>query len=406
MTALVIKSTPDKVCYDLFSVSGDDLELLVSGIISEIGSENPKHNYFYGKRGRGEGATRAADHLEAFERIASVLRSPNTGPEDYSMNLTVVAHLVPHGGQRFKGQALVTAEVLGQVEACSDFAPGSNPAAVSGVRAAMTIFPMAPHVAVFDTAFHLSMPPEAYLYALPLELYDQYGLRRFGFHGVSHRYAIGQAATEMGAFPESIRVVSLHVGEEMSAVAFAGGRCVDTTTGLNVQTGLPGEGSCGTIDPAAVSFLLRTQNAAPDGLERMLTQRSGVLGLSGLSRSLIDVIEAATKGEARCQRTLDVLVYQTVKAIGGLVAAMGGLDLIAITGPVGVKAARFRARVCAGLAFLGVEVSDVRNEAAQGARCQEISSEDSRVKVVVVPSDEARIMARDSLALVTDGGQT
>jgi acetate kinase len=250
------------------------------------------------------------------------------------------------------------------------------------------------------------MPPEAYLYALPLELYEQHGLRRFGFHGVSHRHAIGQAATEMGAFPESIRVISLHVGEETSAVAFAGGRCVDTTTGLNAQTGLPGQGSCGTIDPAAVSFLLRTQNAAPEGLERMLAQRSGVIGLSGLSGSLLEVIDAAVKGDARCQRTLDVVVYQTVKAIGGLVAAMGGLDLIAITGPVGIKATKFRSMLCAGLAYFGVELDDVRNDAAQGERCQEISREESRVKVVVVPGDEARIIARDSLALVTDGGET
>jgi acetate kinase len=403
VTALVIKSTPDKVSYDLFSVGGEDLELLVSGTISEIGSENPKHDYRYGKRGRGEGATQAANHLEAFERIASVLRSPNTGPDDYSMKLAVIAHLVPHGGQRFKGQALVTEEVLKAIEACSAFAPRTNPAALEGIRAAMTIFPMAPHVAVFDTAFHLSMPPEAFLYALPLELNEEHGLRRFGFHGISHRHAIGTAAAEMGTFPESLKVISLHLGEEMSAVAFSGGRCVDTTTGLNAQTGLPGACSCGSIDPAAMAFLLKTVDASPEELERLLTERSGVLGLSGLSKNLLEVTDEATKGEVRCQRALKVLAYQTIKAIGGLVASMGGLDLIAISGPIGGKAVRFRNMICAGLAFMGVEVDEAKNEAAQGEKCQEISSEGSRVKVFVVSSDEELDIARDSLALVADG---
>jgi acetate kinase len=405
VTALVIKSTPNRVGYDLFSVGGEELDLLVSGRITEIGSLNPQHNYNYGKRGRGEGATIAADHLEAFERIASVLRSPNTGPEDYSMNLAVVAHLVPHGGQRFKGQALITEEVIQQIQTCSAFAPVTNPAALAGIRAAMTIFPMAPHVAVFDTAFHQSMPPESFLYSLPIELYEQRGLRRFGFHGISHRHAIGTAATEAGSFPESLRVVSLHVGEEMSAVAFAGGRCVDTTTGLDMQTGLPGEASAGDVDTSALLFLLRAEGSDLGEIDKLLTQRAGVLGLSGVSRNLLDVTDAASKGEARCQRALRVLVYQTVKAIGGLVAAMGGLDLIAITGPIGVRAVQFRSMVCAGLTFLGVELVEVRNEAAQGKKCQEITSEASRVKVFVVPSEEERIIARDSLALVTDGDQ-
>lgn len=403
MTALVIRSTQRAVEYHLFSVTDEAFEALVAGSISDIGSENPQHDYNYGKRGRGEGATMATSHIEAFERISSVLRSPTTGPEDYSMDLTVVAHHVPHGGQRFKGPALITEDVISQIDTCSIFSPLDNPSAVLGIRGAMTIFPMAPHVAVFDTAFHQSMPPKAFLYALPYELYELHGLRRFGFHGLSHRHAISSAAEALGSYPEAIKVLSVHIDEETSVAAFSAGRCVDTSSGLTVQGGLIGARSSGTVDPSAVAFLERNENLSIGAVEQILTQKSGVFGLSGLSDNLIEVIAEAEKGEARCQQTVEVVVFGLIKAIGGLAASMGGLEVLIFTGPVGVKAAMIRRQVCERLGFLGVEINELRNEAPIRTKPKKISTEESSAAVFVVPSDVARTIARDCIELVLDG---
>jgi acetate kinase len=399
--ALIIASKPRKVAYSLYSVDGGQTETVIKGSISDIGLETPLHEYDYGVQGRGEGATIAANHHEAFARIASVLASRTTGAEDYSQMLDVITHRVPHGGQRFRAPVFVSEEVMSIIDTFSPFAPMGNPAALEGMRAALDTFPAAPHVAVFDTAFHQSMPAEAYLYPLPYELFERRGLRRFGFHSISHRHAIGTAASELGTFPEAIRVLSLHIGEETSASAFAKGRCVDTTSGLTVQAGLPGATSGGCIDPAALSFLLRVEGFTPQDLDHLLATRAGLLGLSGCSSKLTEIVEEADKGDERCRQTLDVYVHHLTKAVGGLIAVMGGVDLLVITGDQGASCPRVRAELCVKLAYLGIELDPFRNEKLRGEKAGGISTDASTADVFVVPSDDETTIAFDSLELVT-----
>lgn len=399
MRALVIKCAPENIRYDLFSV-GEEIESLVVGRITDIGEENPQHFYRYGERGRAEGSTMAANHAEAFERLAAVLRSPTTGHEDYTQNLSVVSHRVPHGGTRFKGPELISEELLQEVDTLSPFAPRANPSSLMGIQAAMNLFPGAPHVAVFDTSFFQSLPPEAHIYPLPREYYDEYGLRRFGFHGTSHRYSIGTAAAEMGSFPEALRIISLHLGEESSAVAFDEGRCADVTTGLTAQNGLPGGTTAGTIDPAALTYLMRTNNLGPDDIDFLLARRSGILGLSGVSANLIEVLEHASKGETRCEDTIRIFTRLVIKAVGSLVAVMGGLDLLVFTGSAGEKSSRLRSDVCEHLGFLNLELDSFRNDRCDGTAPQEVSKGESPVKVYVVPGEQERTIVRESVDLV------
>jgi acetate kinase len=400
MRALVIKCTPEKIRYDLFSF-GDQIASLMDGRIGDIGAENPQHTYHYGSRGRAEGSTLAADHAEAFERVAAVMRSPTTGHEDFTQNLTVVAHRVPHGGERFKGPEVISDSVLREIEALSPCSPRGNPASVLGIRATANLFTGVPQVAVFESAFSQSLPQDAFIYPVPRDLYEKHGLRRYGFHGIAHRHAIGTAAVEMGRFPEELRVVSVYLGEESSAVAFGGGRCVDVTTGLSAPSGLPGATSAGTIDPAALTFLMRATQSGPEQIDYLLTRQSGMLGLSGTSSSFLEILDRASEGDARCEQAVKVYVLHVIRAIGSLVAVMGGVDLLVFTGSAVESSARVRGNICERLGFLGIALDSFRNDGSDGRTVAAISRDDSKVKVYLVPGDEERIIARESVTLVT-----
>ncbi|MFO7646034.1 MAG: hypothetical protein R6W95_16735 [Desulfosarcina sp.] len=399
MRALVFRSTHDTVGYDLFDM-GENEEVLVSGSIAGIGGESPEHRYAYGGRGRGEGATSAPSHAEALERVAAVLSSPTTSPDVYTKKLTVIAHGVTHGGERFRGPALVTDEVVRAIEACSTLSPRRNPAALQCIRAARALFPGAPHVAVFDTAFHQTMPAEAFLYALPYELYDRSGIRRYGFHGVSHQHAIHCAEGLLGLSPGTSRIVSLFLGDECSATAVVGGRCVDTTTGLTAREGLPGATSSGDLDPAAVTLLMRAEGWGPDELDALLGQRSGVLGLSGVSSDLVEVLELAAKGDDRCVATGRVLLHRFARGVAAMTAAVGGMDLLVLTGAVAERSAWLRSSLVERLRYLGASVDPHRSDGFDGSAPMDITGEGARCRVVVVPGDEQRAIARESLMLV------
>lgn len=400
MKVLVIKSTPEKIRHDLF-LAGDTIESLISGRIFDIGSENPQHVYKYGERGRAEGSTFAANHDEAFQRLAAALASPTTGREDYTQNLSVIAHRVPHGGQRFKGPELINEDVLKDIDALSPFAPRGNPASLAGIQAAAKLFPGVPQVAVFDTAFFQALPPEAYLYPVPRQYHDQYGFRRFGFHGTSHRYSITTACGEMGSFPEALKIISIHLGEESSAVAYNGGRCSDVTTGLSTQAGIPGATNSGTIDPAALTYLMRTNQFSPDQLDYFLARQCGMLGLSGVSANILEVIDEASKGNERCDEAVKVLVFNVIKAIGSLIAVMGGLDLLVFTGSAAERSSRLRREVCERLENFGISIDHFRNDGSDGTKIATVSKEDSKVTIYVIPGDEERTIVRESLALVS-----
>lgn len=403
MLALVIESRPRSVRYNLFSMDEDEaVTLIISGRVTGIGSENPLNIYDYGKQGRGEGGTLAENHWEALARIASVLSSRTTGETDFCQNLSVVAHRVPHGGQEFRRPVLLTEQIAEQIDLYGAFAPRGNGAALEGIHAAANTFPATPHVAVFDTAFHQSMPPEAYLYALPYELYEREGLRRFGFHSVTHRHSIMTAASELGTFPEALKVISLYLDEETSASAFAQGRCIDTTSGLAIHSGLPGGSIAGAIDPAAIAYLQSTRGLGTEELEDLLSKSSGVLGLSGVSADLLEVVTEADKGDERCRLTIGVFVHQVVRALGGLIAVMGGLDLLVFTGRISCHSPRIRAEICVRLDHLGLAIDPIGNELHKPEAVGTITAEDSEVPALVVPDDDEVTIARDSLELVRE----
>ena len=401
MRALVVRSTPDTLHYDLFAMGGGEEELLITGRIEGIGGDNPQHIYSYGKQGRGEGATRADNQAEAFERVAALLSSATTGADDYTKKLAVLTHRVMHGGERFKGPARVTDEVLRAIDLCSPLAPRQNAAALQGIRAARHLFPLVPHVVVFDTAFHQTMSHEAFLYAIPYELYDCVGIRRFGFHGVSHQHAVRRAAVELERPLESLRFVSIYVGREASAAAVVEGHCVDSTTGLTPTEGLPGATTCGDIDPMAVTLLMRSEGYGPDEMDEVLLGQSGVFGLSGVSADILEVVDLAVKGDDRCAVAVRVFLHRLAKAVGGLAVAAGGLDAIVLTGPALERSSWLRASLCERLASLGVAIDSSRSEATDGTKSLCLGAESAEVEVVLVPGDEQRTIALESIALVT-----
>lgn len=406
MRALVVRSTTDSLHYDLFDLGGGEEDLLVNGRIEGIGGPNPQHNYAYGKQGRGEGSTRAENHAQAFERVAALLASPTTGVDDYTTKLTVVTHRVMHGGERFKGPARVSDEVLRAIELCNPLAPRQNPAALLGIRAARHLFPMVPHVVVFDTAFHQTMSHEAFLYAVPYELYDRVGIRRFGFHGTAHHYAVRRAARELDRPLESLRIISLHIGKESSAAAVVDGKCVDTTTGLTPSEGLPGGTTSGDIDPAAVTLLMRSEGYGPDEMDEVLLRQSGLYGLSGVSEDPNEIVDLAIKGDDRCAVAVRVFTYRAAKAVGSLFVAAGGLDALVMTGSALERSSWLRGAICDRLGPLGVVIDSFRNEATDGSKVASLAGEGSKVAIVLVPGDEQRTIARESLALVSGRDST
>lgn len=296
---------------------------------------------------------------------------------------SIVGHRVVHGGERFRSPTVLDDAATDELERLSPLAPLHNPANLAGIRAARELLPGAQHVAVFDTAFHADLPPRAYLYGLPVELYREHGIRRYGFHGTSHDVVTERLAERLGRPRSSLRIVSLHLGNGASAAAVAGGRSVDTTMGFTPLEGLMMGTRSGDVDPGILLHLLRT-GTTPDELDDLLNRRSGLLGLSGVSNDLRDVRAAADDGDAAAAAALDAYAYRIRIKVAAMAAAMGGLDAVVFTGGVGENDARTRADACAGLGFLGVHLDEEAN--AQGG--PRISPAGAEVEVWVVPTDE------------------
>ncbi len=303
-----------------------------------------------------------------------------------------------HGGEKFTEGTLITDEVLAAIEALNPMAPLHNPVNVAGIREMRRLFPAVPQVAVFDTAFHHTLPPHAYLYGLPYEYYEKKGVRRYGFHGTSHHYVSLRAAQYLGRRADSLRLVSCHLGNGSSLCAVDHGRSVDTSMGFTPAEGLIMGTRCGDIDAGVLAFLERTEGMSATQSEEMLNKKSGLLGLSGVSSDMREVLAAANEGQARSLLALKAYCYRVRKYIGAYVAAMGGLDTVIFTGGIGQGSAEVRALALQGLECMGMELDAGRNREARGFDevCR-ISTDDSKVTVLVVPTDEERMMAREAL---------
>jgi acetate kinase len=334
---------------------------------------------------------------EAFKAMVEALTGKESGVIGGAGEVSVVAHRVVHGGERFTEGTIITDEVLAELEALNPLAPLHNPVNVSGIREMRRLFPAVPHVAVFDTAFHHTLPAYAYLYGLPYELYEKKGVRRYGFHGTSHHYVSLRAAQFLKRRPNELRLVSCHLGNGSSLCAVDHGRSVDTSMGFTPAEGLIMGTRCGDVDAGVLAFLERTEKLTASQSEQLLNKRSGLLGLSGISSDMREILQAADEGHHRALLALKAYCYRVRKYIGAYVASMGGLDAVIFTGGIGQGSAEVRALALQGLDCMGLTLDRERNRDAAPNEVSRISTDDSKIAVLVVPTDEERMMAREAL---------
>jgi acetate kinase len=335
---------------------------------------------------------------DAFKAMTAELSAKATGVIGGAGEVSVVAHRVVHGGEKFTEGRLITDEVLAQIEALNPLAPLHNPVNVAGIREMRRLFPAVPHVAVFDSAFHHTLPAYAYLYGLPYEFYEKKGIRRYGFHGTSHHYVSLRAAQFLKRRPNELRLVSCHLGNGSSLCAVDHGRSVDTTMGFTPAEGLIMGTRCGDVDAGVLAFLERTEKLTATQSEELLNRKSGLLGLSGISSDMREILKAAGEGRSRALLALKTYCYRVRKYIGAYVAAMGGVDTVIFTGGIGQGSAEVRTLALQGLDCMGLRLDEERNRDARGFEeiCR-VSTDDSKVVVLVVPTDEERMMAREAL---------
>ena len=341
-------------------------------------------------------------HDDAMDRVFALLTDPEKGVVKRVDEIAAVGHRVVHGGEKFVQPTLITDDVLEGIEKVSQLAPLHNPPNLAGIRACMRLMPGIPQVAVFDTAFHATIPDCAFMYALPYDYYTAFGVRRYGFHGTSHQYVAGIALdmlAKRGVAPEASRIVTCHLGNGCSMTAIRGGRAVDTSMGLTPTEGLVMGTRSGDLDPAILVYLARRLDAPASDIDRIINKESGLLGVSGLSSDMRDIEEAAAKGHARAALALEVFCYRIRKYIGAYAAAMGGIDAIVFTAGIGENSPVVRERACRHLGFLGVELDEAKNASERG-RAVDLAKASSRVRVLLVPTNEERMIARETMRVI------
>jgi len=393
MKILVINCGSSSVKYQLFEMPAEGL--LAKGIVEKIGEGASAVRHAAG----GEEVRYDApipDHEQAFQHIRRALMAPSGGVLRSPDDLGAIGHRVVHGGEAFVESTLISDKVIATLEEYSALAPLHNPPNLVGIRSAARAFPGKPHVAVFDTAFHQTMPRHSFVYALPYELYEKGRIRRYGFHGTSHRYVAARAAQLLNLAPDRFNGITCHLGNGCSMAAVANGRSVDTTMGLTPLEGLVMGTRSGDIDPAIIFHLARNERMSLDAIDALLNKKSGLLGLSGLSNDCRALIEAAPENP-RARLALDVFCYRIRKYIGAYLAALGRVDAIVFTGGIGENGIVLRRQILEGLDALGIELDTAANEVR--AREATISTPTSRIRVLVVPTNEELMIARDTLAI-------
>jgi acetate kinase len=388
---VVVNCGSSSVKLDVFDLEAK--QPLWSGIVERVGTDKAILKSEAGGV-KAERALGAADHEAAVVALLDDVKAAG-------VDVAAVGHRVVHGGTRFSDSVVVTDDVIAAVEACVPLAPLHNPPNLKGLAAVRTRLPGVQNVAVFDTAFHQTLPEAAWRYALPRELADTHAMRRFGFHGTSHRYVASRAAAFFARPVETLKLVTLHLGNGCSACAIDGGRSVDTTMGMTPLEGLVMGTRVGDIDPAIVLQLARLHGV--DETETLLNKQSGLLGLSGVSHDMRDVIAAADGGNAAAAVAVDVFTRRARKTVGALACAMGGLDAVVFTGGIGENSARVRAGICDGLRVVGALLHERKNNASSTAE-RDLSTMDSRARILVIPTDEERAIADDVRRLVLTGG--
>ena len=395
MNVLVINCGSSSLKFQLINAESE--EVLAKGICERIGIDG--RLTYQPEGGEKEKSEKAMPtHTEAIQFVIEALTNPETGVVKSLDEIGAVGHRMVHGGEKFASSVVITEEVKKAVEECNDLAPLHNPANLIGVEACEKLMPNTPMVAVFDTAFHQTMPKSSFLYGLPYELYTKYGVRRYGFHGTSHNYVSQRAAEMLGKDIKDLKIVTCHLGNGASIAAVDGGKCVDTSMGFTPLEGLIMGTRCGDIDPAILPFLMRKEGLDADGLDKLMNKESGVYGMTGISSDFRDIESAAKEGNELAQATLDAYVKKVQKYIGAYAAEMNGLDAVVFTAGVGENGIGIRAEIASNMEYLGMKL----DEEANNVRGKEtvISTEDSKVKMLLIPTNEELMIARDTLALV------
>ena len=341
------------------------------------------------------------NHTKAFLEVKKVLTEGDAKVIDDLSEIAAVGHRIVQGGALFNESVLVTEEVIKGIESLCDLAPLHNPAHIQGIRACVDVFGKElPQVVVFDNAFHSTMPPEAYMFPIPYEYYEKYQVRRYGFHGTSHRFVSARCAEVMGKDIKDLKIITCHLGNGSSITAVKGGKCVDTSMGLTPLDGFIMGTRCGAVDPSVITFLQEKEGWSPAQTSEILNKKSGILGVSGISSDDRDVTAAENEGNERAHLARSIMKYQVRKVIGSYVAAMDGVDAIVFTGGIGENTTDLRADVCKNLTYLGVELDEAANEVMRRGKEGEISLPSSKVRVFVLPTNEELVIARDTKAIV------
>lgn len=396
MLTLVLNCGGSSVKYQLIEMPAE--KVLAKGSVERIGREDGELELEIPGKKPVKQVLPVADHGQAIRLALEALTDDNGGIIPSFKEIDAVGHRVVHGGEKCIGSLLITDEVISVLKEFYDLAPLHNPPNVEGIEVCQRLMPEVPMVAVFDSSLHQTVPPYAYIYAIPYEYYEQYRVRRYGFHGITFRYMTQRAGELLERPLEELRIVNLMLGSGTTACAFKEGRSIDVSTGLTPTEGLVQSTRCGDLDPLVVTYLMRREGLGPDEMDRVLNRESGWLGISGVSSDLREVFAAAKVGDARAELAIDAFTYRTKKYVGAYAAAMGGLDVLVFSGGVGEKSPAVRERICSGLEFLGIYLDQEANRSDSPEKS--IAQPQSRVEILVIPTNEELVIARDTYEIV------
>ena len=395
MKVLVVNCGSSSIKYQLYDISAQ--RAVAKGIVGNIGEEDS-----YLEHQVDEQVFRQAipiqNHRSGFDIIINTLLNKERGVISEISDVCAVGHRIAHGGSDFTESTLLTEDVVKKIEKIIPLAPLHNPANLLGVSEAKRLLPDVPHVAVFDTTFHQTMPPRAYLYALPYEYYEKYRIRRYGFHGTSCRYVSRQAAKLLGKPIENLKMIICHLGNGVTLAAVDGGKSIDTSMGFTPLEGLMMGTRAGDIDPGVIFHLYRESGLSIDQIDSLLNRESGLLGISGISNDMRKIVDEANNGNESCQLALDMFTYRIKKYIGAYAAALGGLDALVFTAGIGENSPLVREKICNGLEFLGISLDNQVNKNIEEAE-RIISGKDSTVQIIVIPTDEEQMIVLDTLSI-------
>ena len=402
MIILVLNCGSSSLKYQLLDMKNDNVyDLLAKGLVERIGMEVGCIKHQAAGKQKIEREMPIADHTVGIKAVLEALLDKEVGVLNSLEDIEAVGHRVVHGGEEFFCSALINEKVVEGIRKCCDVAPLHNPANLLGIEAVNAALPTVPQVAVFDTAFHQTMPDYAYLYALPYTYYEKYRVRRYGFHGTSHKYVSAKGAEFAGIDLKNSKIITCHLGNGSSVTAVQNGKSVDTSMGFTPLEGMIMGTRCGSLDPDIVTFIMEKENLTPAQMSKIMNKQSGFIGLSGLSSDCRDLNEAANAGNARAKVTLKKLTYDISKLIGAYTAAMNGVDLIVFTGGIGENNPRLRRRICENLTYLGLKFDYDRNAGEKEDEMM-ITLPDSKVKVAVIATNEELMIARDTMHIVLD----